>query len=992
MKIVSCTSIKNKKFMRLNFSMTRFFFSLLVVTFFQSQTYAQKLDHVQGEFIVQLEKGVQIKDLLSEFYSYNGIKTNLRIEKTLSERLNIHQLQFDHTTINANQFQKTMYAFDGLTLIQKNHLIEQRRTPNDPDFNLQWHWMNSNDADIDAELAWDITTGGTAPNGKDIVVAIIEDGFLSSSSELSANQWINTAEIAGNGIDDDNNGYIDDVNGWNVGQENDDISASSNHGVHVASMVGGVGDNGFGGTGINWNIKMMIVKFEDFTEADMLASYSYILENRIKYNESNGDEGAFVVASNLSYGVDRGDVTQFPIWCGFYDELGDNGILNTIATANRNWDVDVEGDLPTNCSSNFIIGVTSSNNMDERAFDAAYGQINIDVAAPGQNLWMLNRNGEYALDRGTSFAAPIVAGLVGLSYSVSCDAYASLAILDPKSMATQMRDFVLQSVDPIASMANEIASGGRINAFNCVSLAMQSCPSCPDAASVVVNNTSLTSSEVSWELVDASSIVDIRYKEVTASDWNEQLGVTSPFQITGLTACTDYEVQLRTTCQDSTNGYSNSILFTSDGCCNPPGMFDAIPNRDSAEVVISWDAVDFATGYKIRYRVQGLMDQWEEAEVTDTNYTIEPILECMIYEIQVAALCFGGQSEFSTTFEWANDDCQTCTDAIYCGVTAQFNFDFIDSVIFNGNANGSGADGGYADFGGATPIGEIIPGAENTIRIVPGFTGTVLPQLYSIYIDKDHNGVFDSTDQVLLTPTGVNGSYVGTFTFPLGTALGITRMRIMMQGEDNATPFDPCTNFQIGEVEDYCVKIFFPIECTPPPIDTILVDGQNLIVWDTVPWDLVYTTRYREVGEEEWIEEATLDTFYMLPFEGCKKYEFQVRAICPSDSSAYTESFIVAAAGCITSSNAELDAGIELFKVSPNPFNGSINIDLKMKAREIFNLDVINTAGQSMYQQTIEVQSGLNSQTIDLSRFPPGMYFMVLKTDVGKVYRKIIKQ
>jgi len=222
--------------------------------------------------------------------------------------------------------------------------------------------------------------------------------------------------------------------------------------------------------------------------------------------------------------------------------------------------------------------------------------------------------------------------------------------------------------------------------------------------------------------------------------------------------------------------------------------------------------------------------------------------------------------------------------------------------------------------------------------------------------------------------------------------LGITRMRIMMQGDLNPTEFDPCRDFGFGEVEDYCVKIFFPQECTPPPVDTLTVDGTTFMTWDTVPWDLVYTYRYREEGEEEWIEEATLDTFFMLPFEGCKKYEFQVRAICPSDSSAYTETFIAQASSCVTNSNVEQDAGIEYLTLSPNPFDNNIWVDLKMIEQEVFDINIISAAGQSVYQQRLTLYPGLNRETLNLDRLAPGIYFVVFDTDVGKVYRKIIKQ
>src|SRR5690606_5975802 len=125
-------------------------------------------------------------------------------------------------------------------------------------FTEQWHWLNTGagggllDADIDAEIAWDFTTGGLTANGDTIVVAIIDSGLDYNHEDIAANVWINHSEIPGNGIDDDGNGYVDDVYGWNAYDENGDIWGNS-HGLQVAGMVGAVGNNGIGITGMNWN-------------------------------------------------------------------------------------------------------------------------------------------------------------------------------------------------------------------------------------------------------------------------------------------------------------------------------------------------------------------------------------------------------------------------------------------------------------------------------------------------------------------------------------------------------------------------------------------------------------------------------------------------------------------------------------------------------------------------------------------------------------------
>ena len=199
--------------------------------------------------------------------------------------------------------------------------------------------------------AWDnYTTGGTSALGDEIVIAIIDDGFDLDHEDL--NFWQNDNEIP-NGVDDDNNGYIDDFEGWNAYNQTGNIPADD-HGTHVSGIAAALGNNGKGISGVNWNTQVMPIAGSSDNEAIVIEAYSYVLEMCARYNETNGQEGAFVVVTNASFGVNQGDPDDFPIWCGLYDELGSEGILNCAATANHNWNIDQVGDVPTACTSNFL--------------------------------------------------------------------------------------------------------------------------------------------------------------------------------------------------------------------------------------------------------------------------------------------------------------------------------------------------------------------------------------------------------------------------------------------------------------------------------------------------------------------------------------------------------------------------------------------------------------------------------------------------------------
>src|SRR5690606_13879813 len=123
---------------------------------------------------------------------------------------------------------------------------------------------------------------------------------------------------------------------------------------------------GLGMTGVNWNVKMLMLGGSSTLESTVVEAYSYVLDMRARYNQSNGAEGAYVVSTNASFGVDNGQPANFPLWCGIYNALGEEGVLNAGATANNNVDVDAVGDIPTACASDFMISVTNSTQTDQK--------------------------------------------------------------------------------------------------------------------------------------------------------------------------------------------------------------------------------------------------------------------------------------------------------------------------------------------------------------------------------------------------------------------------------------------------------------------------------------------------------------------------------------------------------------------------------------------------------------------------------------------------
>lgn len=438
----------------------------------------EQMPYIMGDMLILIDDNQNINKIIEMFTEVNDVKTDLTINKAISEPANIWLLNFNHTIITHIKMKEALETNEHILLVQNNHIVTERQTPNDTDYSSQWHHDDGvSDNDIDSELAWDITTGGQTANGDDIVVCVLEGGGADwDHPDLIDNHWVNTNEIAGNNIDDDNNGYVDDVNGWNVGNTNDIISAG-NHGTGVSGMIGAKGNNGSLVTGANWDVKIMQVDMPSgLSEANVINSYTYPLVMRQLYNSSNGANGAFVVATNASWGIDGGDPAASPLWCAFYDTLGHYGILNFGATANNNVNIDVVGDLPTACGSDYMISVTATNNSDVRSF-SAYGQTTIDIGAPGASVVTTANGGGITSTSGTSFATPLTAGVCGLLYSVPCSNLANLSIQNPQDAADIVRSAILNGVDPVANLTTETVTGGRLNAFNSCVIIQTDCGS-----------------------------------------------------------------------------------------------------------------------------------------------------------------------------------------------------------------------------------------------------------------------------------------------------------------------------------------------------------------------------------------------------------------------------------------------------------------------------------------------------------------------------------
>ncbi|MEX1003596.1 MAG: S8 family serine peptidase [Crocinitomicaceae bacterium] len=768
---------------------------------------AQEENFEKGEVLVQFKKSSDPIAFIRKFEAETEL--GIRSFECLSAIVNIYKIELDNVSEDLDYVISRIYRYQDVINAQKNHFITSRETiPTDTLFNQQWFHKNTGqtggtpDADTDVSDAWDITTGGTSTHNDTIVVCIIESGGVDISHvDLKDNIWKNYAEIPNDGIDNDNNGYVDDVNGWNVSTL-DDAVGSGSHGTRVAGMIGAKGNNTTGVSGVNWDVKMMIIKGQNASnEATVIAAYNYPLIMRKKYNDSYGEEGAFVVATNASWGIDNGDPANSPLWCAMYDSLGQYGILNIAATTNNNVNVDDVGDLPTACPSEFLIGVTMTNSQDDRA-GSGYGPTHVDLGAPGSGVLLTAPSNSYTTSSGTSFASPCVAGAVALAYSSPCADFINYAKFNPSGAALDMRNYILSSVDPLTTLSGEVGSGGRLNINTTIGNILSDCStnSCISPYSLRENFITDTTAQFSWGGFSTDYLFYIQKSGEPVVEI-ALINQDSIFFDT-LTPCASYSVWVKAICGADTSDVSYPLHFITDGCCNNPVIYNDYVTPDSLNLY--WNPVLYATAYDFRYRKEGDVSWIQTFTDTVSPLLLNGLDTCATYEFQIKTICTDSTHGFSNSYFYATRGCGACYDELYCSVAgANTNSEWIEKVTINGASSQTGNNGGW--YQSDTILLGFKAGETYDIKIVPGYSGFNFSERISIWVDVDHNGQFDPSDK-LLNDQSTNDSLISTISIPLSTPDGITKIRIGMNALENPVACPPGTSF-FGEYEDYCVYI-----------------------------------------------------------------------------------------------------------------------------------------------------------------------------------------
>ncbi|NOT36409.1 MAG: S8 family serine peptidase [Saprospiraceae bacterium] len=438
---------------------------------------------ISHEYIVKLREHFSIKDLAS-----TSAHLNIAIS-VLNQEQRIFLFIFDTSKTKSEE----VHILNGLQFITSYHsnqkLVERTCKPNDPFFNQQW-----NMSFMGFEEIWCFDNNGITPLGDTIVIGIIDQGCNCDITDIHSNLFINYNEIPNNKIDDDSNGYIDDYRGFNAVSGKDDKHPKDNHGTNILSIAGAKGNNEKFISGAAQNIKMLMCSAT--SEADAIECYTYFIKMKQAYFASKG--GAYIVSSTTSLGLPRAFPEDHNDWCDLYDVLGSNGILNVCATDNEDENIDEYGDIPGLCTSEYLIVVTNTDRSDSRAV-AAFSKINVDIAASGEQVPVINQDSSVSNSSGCSLSAPQVGA--GSAYLHQfCEKYAKFCKTSPGQSALLMKSFIYNGSKAISSLSSEISTGKRFDVNGSFLKLLEYCEVLSSENDLIVYNDPSYSGELKYDV------------------------------------------------------------------------------------------------------------------------------------------------------------------------------------------------------------------------------------------------------------------------------------------------------------------------------------------------------------------------------------------------------------------------------------------------------------------------------------------------------------
>ena len=397
-------------------------------------------ESVPGEFVVKLKPGMMRMSTQALSTQLNGFVT----QKISGQNIVVVKKAVFQTNDSAV---KSLNENPMVEIAEPNYIYKINKAPTDPMYSQTWGLGNIGQADpknqvgvagidINAERAWEIQTGT-----REKIIAVIDTGIDYTHPDLVDNMWTNDAEKNGTaGVDDDNNGVVDDIYGYNAITGTGNAKDDQGHGSHCAGTIGARANNGIGVAGVNWNVRMMAVKFLD-------AGGSGSLADAIKAIDYATKMGAHVMSNSWGGG-------------GFSQTLldsiqrsNDAGAIFIAAAGNEYNNNDNSPTYPSTYQVANVMSVAAIDNRGAKADFSNYGKKTVHLGAPGVNV-MSTTGGKYASFSGTSMATPHVAGVAALLWAN-----------EPNLTAAEVKARLIATARPLASMKGKTRTGGMVDAY-----------------------------------------------------------------------------------------------------------------------------------------------------------------------------------------------------------------------------------------------------------------------------------------------------------------------------------------------------------------------------------------------------------------------------------------------------------------------------------------------------------------------------------------------
>ncbi len=456
--------------------------------------------------------------------------------------------------------------------IEPNWLIWLDSTfPNDPRFRELWGLYNSGendgrlDADVDATNAWDIETG------KEILVGVVDTGVDYDHEDLAAVMFVNPGEIPGNGIDDDGNGYVDDIYGWDFADNDNDPMDDRGHGTHVSGTIAAVGNNGKGVVGVSWSARILALKVFPAEE-----TYGFLAD----------------VVQAIEYGTLMGAKVQNHSWSAeAKSEALENavefarqaGCFIVTSAGNTGKNLDLDPRVPAIYEHDNLIAVASTTRDDILASYSSFSSKSVDLGAPGSSVLSCYLGNAYVIYSGTSMAAPHVCGAISLLWSAA-----------PTLSYLGVREILLSSVDPLPTLQGKTVTGGRLNIYKALAKLDSIAPAA--VGDLLVSAVNLKSVTLAWTASGDDGIegtakkYDLRYATTPIDPGSfdtahqvfdppppQPAGSIETFGVEGLESNTTYYFALRVF--DETGHFSpiSNVVSGVTLAPDPPPQMDVIP-------------------------------------------------------------------------------------------------------------------------------------------------------------------------------------------------------------------------------------------------------------------------------------------------------------------------------------------------------------------------------------------------------------------------------